>query len=49
MTWQEITDWLGPFVWGFALGFFWYPIWQILKKIWEEAKLAKKEWKQPRG
>ena len=38
---------LGPFAWGFVLGYFWYPIWTIAKRIWSEAKLASQEWKRP--
>ena len=40
---------LGPFVWGFALGYFWYPLWELSKKIVSEAKKAKKEWRKPNG
>jgi hypothetical protein len=32
------------FVCGFVLGYFWNPVWRLIKKIIEEAKLAKKEW-----
>jgi len=49
MIWQEFKDWLNPFVWGLVIGFFWYPIWQISKKIWHEAGLARKEWSKPNG
>jgi hypothetical protein len=41
---KEFVDALGPFVWGFALGYFWHPVWTILKKIYQEAKIAKTEW-----
>lgn len=40
------TEW---FVWGFAIGWICNPVWQILKKIWHEAKLARDEWGRPRG
>jgi hypothetical protein len=40
---------LEPFVWGVVVGYFWFPLWKILKKIWAEAKLASKEWKDPNG
>ena len=43
----EFLNALGPFVYGFAFGYFAYPIWQILKKIWHEAKVAKNEWRNP--
>jgi hypothetical protein len=49
MTWQAFTAWLEPFIIGAAVGFFWYPIWAILKKIWHEASLAKKEWNKSNG
>jgi hypothetical protein len=35
---------LGPFVYGFVIGYFAFPIWELLKKIWSEAKKARKEW-----
>jgi hypothetical protein len=35
---------LGWLAWGFAAGYFWNPVWEILKKIWREAKQARKEW-----
>ena len=40
---------LAPFVWGFVLGYFWHPIWIICKRIYEEAKLAKHQWRNPNG
>lgn len=46
---QDFLNSIGPFIWGFAAGFFWNPIWIILKKIWHEAKTAKEEWKNPNG
>lgn len=49
MTWQTIVDWVSPFFYGFAAGYFWFPVYKIIKKIWHEAKLAKQEWKKPRG
>lgn len=42
--WQLFLDWVEPFAWGFLIGFFWYPAWQIGKKIWHEAKKAREEW-----
>lgn len=41
---SEILEALAPFVYGFVLGYFAYPVWTILKKIWAEAKQARKEW-----
>lgn len=46
-----MTDFLhsvGIFVYGFGLGYFALPIWKLLTKIWEEAKIAKQEWRNPR-
>jgi hypothetical protein len=40
---------LGPFVYGFAAGYFWYPLWKLGKRIVEEAKLARQEWRNPNG
>lgn len=46
---QDFINDIGPFSWGFAAGFLWYPIWKILKKIYSEAKQASKEWRNPSG
>lgn len=43
---KEFLDALGPFAYGFLLGYFWYPLWAIGKKIVHEAKVAKNEWRQ---
>ena len=40
---------LGPFVWGFVVGYFWYPLWTLCKRIVEEAQLVRKEWRNPNG
>jgi len=40
---------MGPFVWGFVLGYFWHPVWTLCKRIVEEAKLARKEWRNHDG
>jgi hypothetical protein len=40
---------LGPFVYGFVLGYFWYPLWTVGKKIVQEARKAKQEWSKPNG
>ena len=40
----EFLKVLEPFVYGFAVGYFAYPAWNILKKVWSEAKRAQKEW-----
>ena len=34
------------FIYGFAFGYFWHPVWTIAKKIWSEAKTASNEWDQ---
>jgi predicted PurR-regulated permease PerM len=49
MNWQEFKDWLDPFLWGVIIGYLWNPVWQILKKIWHEARIAKEEWRKPNG
>ena len=28
---KEFVDALGPFAWGFAIGYFWYPLWELGK------------------
>lgn len=40
----EFLNWLEPFIYGFAFGYFAYPLWCAIKKITEEAKKAKEEW-----
>ena len=32
------------FVYGFAVGYFWHPVYTILKKIVSEARLASEQW-----
>ena len=41
MTWVEA---LNMFVIGVVVGYFWYPLWEISKKIVREAKKAREEW-----
>jgi len=41
---KEFVDFIEPFIYGFIIGFFWYPVWKILKKICSEAKKAREEW-----
>ena len=41
---SELLKALEPFVYGFAVGYFAYPAWTIVKKIWSEARKAQKEW-----
>jgi hypothetical protein len=38
---------LGPFAYGFAVGYFWYPLWQLGKRIVSEARKATQEWNRP--
>jgi len=40
----EFFNAVGPFAWGFAVGYFWYPLWELGKKIVSEARKAKEEW-----
>ena len=49
MNWEEINLALNYFVIGAVAGYFWNPVWAILKKIWHEAKVAKNEWRNPRN
>jgi hypothetical protein len=46
---SAFLDALGPFAYGFVIGYFWYPLWELGKKIVSEAKKAQQEWRQPRG
>ena len=41
---SEFLNALGPFACGFVLGYFWYPMWELGKKIVSEAKKAKEQW-----
>lgn len=41
---NDFFEALGWLAWGFAAGYFWHPVWEILKKIWSEAKKAREEW-----
>ena len=40
----EFLNAVGPFIYGFAFGYFAYPLWTIAKKIVSEAKKAREEW-----
>ena len=46
MSWEEIKLALGFFIYGAVLGYFWHPIWAIIKKIIHEAKVAQNEWRK---
>jgi hypothetical protein len=42
-----MTDFLHAlnwFAWGAVVGYFWYPLWELGKKIVSEAQKARKEW-----
>lgn len=45
----EFLNAVGPFAYGFLLGYFWYPIYNLCKKIYAEAKLAREQWRNPHG
>jgi hypothetical protein len=49
MNWEEIKIALTCLVSGFAIGYFWQPLWSLSKRIVEETKLAREQWRQPRG
>lgn len=40
------TEW---FIYGFVAGFVARPAWAVIKKIVQEARLARDEWSRPRG
>jgi len=40
----EFINSIAPFIYGFLLGWLWYPIWKIIKKIYSEAKIAQRDW-----
>lgn len=40
----EFMQALSPFIYGFVVGYFWYPLWELGKKIVNEARKAKEEW-----
>ncbi len=44
MAWLQAIE---PFIYGVMVGYFWYPFWNIMKKIISEAKKAKQEWRNP--
>lgn len=44
MNWEDIKNALNYMAIGFAVGYFWYPFWELCKKIVSEAKKAKEEW-----
>jgi hypothetical protein len=44
MEWGKF-DW---FILGLLIGYLWFPIWNICKKVWSEAKIASREWNNPK-
>jgi len=40
----EFLHALNWFVLGAVMGYFWYPLWELGKKIVNEAQKARKEW-----
>lgn len=40
------TEW---FIYGFAAGFVARPAWTVIKRVWQEARLARDEWGRPGG
>lgn len=46
MNWEDIKLALNYLIIGASIGYFWHPIWAILKKIWHEAKVAQNEWRK---
>ena len=45
----EFMQALEPFVYGFALGYFWHPVWILCKRIYQETRLAQQQWRNPNG
>lgn len=45
MNWHDFQLALNYFIIGAMVGYFWHPVWSILKKIWHEAKVAQYEWR----
>ena len=46
---QDFLSALNWFLIGAVVGYFWYPMWEIGKKIVNEALKAKQEWRKPNG
>jgi hypothetical protein len=49
MSWEEIKIAFNYLLIGFVIGYLWHPIWTLGKRVVEEAKLAREQWRQPRG
>jgi len=43
---QDFLNALNWFALGAVVGYFWYPLWELGKKIFTEALKARQEWKQ---
>lgn len=39
----EIIDSLNLFVYGFIVGYVWYPLWSTIKTIWKNAKTTQEK------
>jgi hypothetical protein len=48
MNWELIQTAVQYFVVGAAVGYFGQPVWNLLKKIYHEAKVARHEWRNPK-
>lgn len=48
MIWEDIRLFVNGFVIGAAVGYLWHPVWDLIKKIIHEAKVAKHEWRNPK-
>ena len=42
----EAVKWL---LYGFVAGFFFLPVVTLVRRVYEEVKLAREEWRQPGG
>jgi len=45
MEFWHAVEW---FVYGAVVGYFAHPVWHLLTRIVEEAKIAKTEWRNPK-
>jgi len=43
---SDFLNFLNGLAWGFVAGYLWQPFWSLGRKIVEEIKLAKKEWRK---
>ena len=45
---MTFLDHVMPFVYGFAIGYFWDPIYKLIKRVIEEFQIARDEWRNPK-